>query len=437
MAKNLFKGMAALCICAAFASCSKDAGFETASSPAELAKIQYKEAFIKKYGPIDPNQSWDFTGHSFKVTRAEVQPSLKWEQKGYGGTENTNYLKTLKADGNEVMEKAVSESAQAFPYTYSSMYLRPAFAHGYKANYNYYHLGAEYTNNGVTTPCKEVITVNAKWDEKRNKDVWYVQGGSTIVSTCNNLNFGTYRIINTMNCLNADDAQWWVYTEAAQSNDGTTKKKVELCKMFTVKSGRKYICFDCDGDGNYTDLICQYTLFDYTEKEEPQPKVWAKRYMVEDLGAATNSDFDFNDIVFDVIQDVNGKQHCYIRALGGTIDVIITVGSTSWQKSNNTVEPTIEVTKMYNTLDPDYNLVIDDFEVTGWNPEESSAVSVTVYCNDQYGNLYTNKIDFPKTGDVPMMVAVNPSKNWMKEYVSINSVPDDFVNVNDFNDYNP
>lgn len=207
--------------------------------------------------------------------------------------------------------------------------------------------------------------------------------------------------------------------------------------MFTVESGNNYICFDCDGDGDYTDLICKYTLIDYTTKEVPQPKVWAKRYLVEDLGAATNSDFDFNDIVFDVVQDVNGKQKCYIRALGGTIDVKITVGNKSWQKSKNNVESAIEVKTMYNTQNPDYSLIIDEFDVEGWNQEENSAVSVTVYCNDQYGNLYTNKIDFPKNGDVPIMVAVNPSKHWMKEYISINSVPDDFVNVNDYNDYNP
>ena len=432
------KGMAALCICAAFTSCSHDADFESTSDPAELAKIQYKEAFIKKYGKVDPNQSWDFTGYTLKTTRSEEVevPTMLFKQEKFSSPQSNNFRSTLKKDGKDVMKLAVSEPVQAFPYTYSSIYLRPAFAHGYNSNYVYYHLGAEYEYNGSITSSTDNITVNAKWNENKNKDVWYVVGGSVIINTCNDLNFGTWRNINTMKCVFAKDAQWWVYTEAAQSTNNTTKKKIETCKMFTVNK-RDYICFDCDGDGDYTDLICQYTLNEVTEKQLPQPKVWAKRYMVEDLGAGINSDFDFNDIVFDVIQDTEGHQKCYIRALGGTIDVKITVGNKSWQKSDNTVEPTIVVTKMYNTLNPIYTDIIDQFDVEGWNPEESSAVSVTVYCNDQYGNLYTNTIDFPKTGDVPMMIAVNPSKNWMKEYVSIESFGDDFVNVNDYNDYNP
>ena len=74
MAKNLLKGMAALAICAAFASCSHDTDFESANQEyvVENLKNEYKANFIKKYGEIDPNQSWDFTEISNEsVTRGE------------------------------------------------------------------------------------------------------------------------------------------------------------------------------------------------------------------------------------------------------------------------------------------------------------------------------------------------------------------------------
>ena len=65
MRKNLVKGMAALAICAAFASCSHDTDFESAHQSAvfDNLKNQYSANFIKMYGEINPNQSWDFTSN--------------------------------------------------------------------------------------------------------------------------------------------------------------------------------------------------------------------------------------------------------------------------------------------------------------------------------------------------------------------------------------
>ena len=149
MAKNLLKGMAALAICAAFASCSHDTDFEAANQEftVENLKNEYKAAFVQKYGEVAPNQSWDFTGHSFKATRGENDqneqnaPSMTWYQYGYGGTENNKYILSLRGDFVEVKDKVLSEDEkpQPFPYTYSSIILRPAFAHGYTKDYNYYY----------------------------------------------------------------------------------------------------------------------------------------------------------------------------------------------------------------------------------------------------------------------------------------------------------
>ena len=45
---------------AAFTSCSKDIAFDNeAVAQQQIAK--YQENFVKKYGPVDPNQSWDFS----------------------------------------------------------------------------------------------------------------------------------------------------------------------------------------------------------------------------------------------------------------------------------------------------------------------------------------------------------------------------------------
>ena len=54
MRKNLVKGMAALCMCAAFASCSHDTDFEASNQEftVENLKNEYKAAFEQKYGKI-------------------------------------------------------------------------------------------------------------------------------------------------------------------------------------------------------------------------------------------------------------------------------------------------------------------------------------------------------------------------------------------------
>lgn len=434
MTKYLFKGMVALCVCALFASCSKDAGFETASNPAELAKIQYKEAFIKKYGPVAANQSWDFSGYAI-TTRGETLPAMTWEQKQYGGgigdASKTAFLKKIKEDYLEVKSKVATTAAEPFPYTYSSMHLRPAFAHGNTDKYSYFSISAEYTYNGQTVKSNDDIVINALYNSSTQDGIWYAMQASYVNRGTNygtyDLNFNTWRNINTIPCINANTARWKVGYGVAQ--DELTEKTLTTCKMFTV-NGRNYIAFDCDGNGDYSDIICQYQVFEYRQKEDP--KVYAKRYMVEDLGSI--GDFDFNDIVFDVIQLADGSQKCYVRALGGIYNITITVGNTTWSKNGSEITlgdetVTAEEGVMYNTDPIHSDWVLAEFPVTGWDPTGND-VSVSVYTRGQNGEFYTNTIEFPKDGDVPMMVAVSTSKVWMLEYHSIGEMPEDFINDN-------
>ena len=91
MRKNLVKGMAALAICAAFASCSHDTDFEASNQEftVENLKNEYKVAFEQKYGKVDPNQSWDFTGFTASArTRGTLSNiGMDWILNGYGNSE--------------------------------------------------------------------------------------------------------------------------------------------------------------------------------------------------------------------------------------------------------------------------------------------------------------------------------------------------------------
>ena len=158
-----------------------------------------------------------------------------------------------------------------------------------------------------------------------------------------------------------------------------------------------------------------------------------KRYMIEDLGAT--DDFDFNDVVVDVesyitethkvtrengviktdeiISTESAPSKAIIRAMGGTIDFELTIGNTKWVKSENG----FDVKTMYNTQGKvDYDKELAVFEVEGWDYNTNN-IGIKVMGKD--GQLFN--IKFPKTGEIPMIIAVDPTQEWMGERVSVPS----------------
>ena len=205
-------------------------------------------------------------------------------------------------------------------------------------------------------------------------------------------------------------------------NCGTLNEKVSFYafrEKFELKSYKEYVSplgglywlFDCNHDGDYTDLICLV---------EP---VTAKRYLIEDLGATY--DFDFNDIVVDVTYgSYTEETNAIVRAMGGTLDFTLTIGSTSWSKSENG----FDAATVYNAYDGsiDYNAKLAEFEVSGWIPNENN-ITVTVNQNVSGGVSYS--FPFPIAGEVPKIIAITPTtyfntgenirRYWMPELVSI------------------
>ena len=413
MAKNLFKGMAALCFCAAFASCSHDAGFETPNQ-FELKKNQYSANFIKLYGEIDPNQSWDFTNPSNATTRA-IESGQKQEGANFysicsiddqamhelisGSSSSYN----VTVDGINYQVKASAQDIDFNPFFQAK--LTPCFARIDKFNtttYHYYHLAFKWGNN----QSMEMIA-NIKVVGRNTGDYWYDGKGSGSVI------HRTSRLVNTLDGVGSGN--WYAYY-TVNSGSGTAHNNttaVSKVREFVVDDGknpvRTYWGFDCDGaDNKKVDLIC--LVRDY---KTPDPKI--KRYMSEDLG--TTDDFDFNDIVVDIEDDQLGHQTATIRAMGGTLDFTLNVaGKPVWTKSVDGVAKGYAVINMENTTSPDYTKVIDQFEISGWIPDQNN-ISVTVTYKDntsETGNTIYD-IPFPKVGQVPMMFATDPIVSWMIE----------------------
>ena len=488
MRKIFLQSVIALSAITAFMSCSKDIEAFNASAIEEKQKNDYTSSFVAKYGPIDPNQSWDFTtGERRLATRGATTISTTIMENGISWGD-VSKIKTVKQDDDawnhtniviendnatekngallNAMVKALPEGRgqNGKPVVLvapsSGFWIYPLFSGGLLT----YDLKVKVGDQApVTVFTKDWINFQTVNGMKKviNKNGEYVEAGTVNMK-------GVYIEAPVGTAIEVYIDNIYCYTKAA-GNDayekafpspaGTTNGRAIYVDIdegirpeiegVTLKENAviKYIGIEdisagapLTGDNDFNDLV----LAVIGNPDVPQEKIIEedqyevktcvpKRYMIEDLGSI--GDFDFNDIVVDV-EDYTVETHkvtyengviktdvvestksapskAIIRALGGTIDFELQIGDTKWKKS----ESDYVVTTMYNTQGTiDYDKVLAEFEVTGWNASDNN-ISVTV--TEKSGNVVN--IKFPKKGTAPMIIAVDPTQKWMGERVSVPS----------------
>ena len=410
MKKTILTMTAMLSIAAAFVSCADKEVFDQGA--VEKAKVletekQYKEDFVKHFGEVAPDQNWDFSQVNYLTEEQSARtrglfnqlPAPTWNEPTLLGSFldaifNETHYGHAATDFEQVKELVESQPVVDWPYKYAQVNLHPFYSHG-ETVVNYYFLGVQYNQ-------KTLLSVKPHFN-----GFCFLSSGnnwSSIINGCKlstEMNMNSYAIVNTTNMEGVDGFQWFVAsrnTKHFSSINNATP--LEKCKVFYVNN-HTYVALDCNGDGKYYDLIC------WVEDLSP-----AKRYMVEDLGA--KGDFDFNDIVFDVVKKASGGYECIVRAMGGTYEISIKVGNTTWSKEG----AKYDTNTMYNTMEGDYDLTkeLARFDVAGWVPEAND-VTVTVKGKDGVFVL-----PFPKNGEIPFMVATNIGKAWSKERVNVNQI---------------
>lgn len=415
---------AVIAVSSVFVSCSNDNNFYDSDASYKDALKAYKENFVKAFGQPSSTQSWDFSGYNAPAktrgttTTTTIDNNDVWKMITGVKSEDYDYLiedfhyqqGTYK--GVDALKKLIDDTeAVAWPYTYAKINIYPVICHGNTSKYLYLYFGLDYTYRDSKNRLQSKSN-NCQVTAKQN--YWYsIFTKLDGPNQTNNLDFNSYRAIDTRILTSAESMNWWVGYK--KTSGSITKINLETCKLFTV-NGHQYVAFNCDGDtqGDYTDLICRLDGIELL----PEP-FEGKRYMVEDLGGADHGDFDFNDIVFDVVE-IDGQKKCLVRALGGTLDIEIVVGTSHWRKgANEGREKQFIVTKMYNTEDPETQQaeILDEFDVEGWDPNENN-VSVIVYGKD---TKYA--IPFPENGDIPLMVATKLTKLWRVEKSPVPSAP--------------
>lgn len=461
---NLLKFVMGFCSIAALVSCSKES---SVPSYEETQKQSYEANFVAKYGSIPANQSWDFSTYEQQLARrasSVIKTEIMENGISFGDLSNLKTKNITFAGHPEwdyvVISGGVSKNSDLFnaiskvlpekkkwvgkPAVLvapsSSFYIYPIFSGGLLRFDLKVKVGDTDPVTVFQKDYKNFQTINGM--KKANGEVVNMKGikieapvGTPVEIYLDNIVDEKDKLINGAAGTTNGHAVYVNIPEGIVPElEDVELKENAVVKYIGIEDA---IVGDCDNDFN--DLV----LAVVGNPDIPQEKIItndsyevktcrAKRYMIEDLGAI--GDFDFNDIVVDVenntivkhmvtyengvltsdeiVSETNESTKAVIRAMGGTIDFELVIGNTSWCKS----KAGFDVKTMYNTQSINYDEVLAEYEVTGWDPASNN---VSVKVNGKDGQVFT--IGFPKAGTAPMIIAVEPTQNWMKERVSVPS----------------
>lgn len=477
---------------AVFTSCSKDIAFDN-EAVAQQQIAEYQANFVKKYGPVDPNQTWDFSdptpvsylaGGSVNTRSAASGPITVTRSEDKMTIDNT-FLTWM----HDNMGAGSDNTTHGDPFKLTipdhSFTITPIFQG--LASY-YWEL---WMHIGTTGDGAEQIDVKI-WSKGDNLK-YRVQGNTTWLEAGTG-DQGTKNAVEveaptfTFNFDGASVGRSMFFYMKTWANKKTFDADVTGTNYNIMSSVDKQMlalkvpaedipaCIPSDHkdiliigcedspyqggiDKDFEDLVIltdglEMSKVDYVER------VIAKRYLIEDLGAS--DDFDFNDIVVDM-QDVwlekiiyedtpNGgwkpvstevventrHQRAIVRAMGGTIDFALKIGGTEIFKKSDLTD--YAVTDMLNTGWNNTPInryaqyaVINNCELNedgtvkdGTKKWELNDNNISVYVENigNNGEILSNEVKFPKQGEIPMIIATSTGKLgslefWMKERQSI------------------
>jgi hypothetical protein len=432
-------------------------------------KSEFTSNFIKKYGEIDPNQSWDFStgSHVYSLslpkatrgaTRAVTADPADYLtiQDWYEVDLNTVGWMTSTLTNGKNHRNLGNPFYMVVPE--NEFFIVPIFE-GYADFVWTLHIVVDdYDGNGESLDIS-VWTKHQDIQKKTTNDpnedwanITEVKGntqdakavrakpievnltqykGKKMYLYLENTKYGEPR--NPASSLAYKMLALNIPAESMPANiDESYKKMIIACEDQAI---------DSKSDHDYNDVVFMVygkpDIPDVNRIEKPIYDSFSKRYMIEDLGIT--DDFDFNDVVVDVFditsktavydvvdgieqfkewEDETHSQEAIVRSLGGTLDITLKIGGTTWTKSGSEYP----VSQMVNTSGAiNYNAELAKFPIVNkdWDFKTNN-VSATVG-DKASGKVLT--ITFPKVGEAPMIIGfdVNEHRNWMNERQSIPS----------------
>ena len=422
-------GIAAVAMCAAFTSCSKDLGYEQTNSE-QAVVANYEAAFIKAFGQPAPNQDWGF-GATRGITRSKDDNScgscIKPDMTNFPNysSQYPNYTTPAPITADErAYVKKWFEDHHGFTdgLNISNFYVQQVWGQANKEYTVYYnHYDENYMNNhqGATS----------NWYQDDYKDY------ATMDYLC--CGDGTNYTHSLDFNANNDGSGWeMVYMQNSsalsfkyKSSWSSEEFKLFKCAEIDVPGIGKgwYVGFCCYGEKydngdrklNYYDKqkqICD----DWIVKIVPGEPIivnYQGRIMAEDLTVRPNgkaSDFDFNDVVFD--WKIDGRvATIQLRAIGGTLPLY--VGGKEVHRQFG-VAPNVMVNTGVTTENEPAAYTYTFPEGTDPLP-----INIPIVVTRSTGDVTLEA----EMGKVASKINVPTSTSWVREYMDIKNAYPDFV----------
>lgn len=323
----------------AFAACSNHDDYFAGKT---MQEAKYEQSFITRFGQPSSNHTWGF-GPVTRTTRSA------WEGQTDGAisvnTEGNNWWKYIELP-NPITKEEQKKVYDVFRSTHVTNVQNPNWSRffvqqvwtgtdtytGYnKDNAEKSFMGSNYMNGllcgksdasmgHINNGNSGAISVNGNVQVAKQGDAYDPNNGETRVLKDNELPEGIMLIEN-------GGTACFGFHNSADSKNYANYLMLEI-------DGEYYVGFDWEinddndgvyiaGDKDYTDWIVKVVPGDY-KKSPNRNGGETKRVFCEDLGST--DDFDFNDIVLDVV-NAGAKTIITLRAAGGTLPAYIKVGS--------------------------------------------------------------------------------------------------------------
>ena len=345
MKKYLMKGLAAIALAAATASCSKNEDLYNSNAEIDQQKQAYSDAFKAKYGTIASNQTWGFDKVRTRTRAADTDAKLwagKSEYEGIvipkpinqGG--NPNEAAEVIAEFSKVRREPSPINLNFTDFFVQQVYKGVASYSSWKKQDGTVQTGIVGSNQMDQLAC------GPNHDHIRNFNYGDYSGGKydqvwTGALSGPNLNTDkVYQDDQMMLMVGSSTSQFSFHNSWSEPQHWYDHNYYIL-----EWKGSYYVGFDFESESSETQQVGKgylkgdkfvdrdYIFNDWIVKITPaypvnEPDKVVKetgRIICEDLG--TVDDFDFNDIVFDATIYTDGTCDITILSAGGTLDVTV------------------------------------------------------------------------------------------------------------------
>jgi len=303
MKKYLMTGIAAVAMCAAFTSCSKDKDIEVLTQE-QIEKAKYEAAFIKRFGQPAANQDWGFSKFAAKSARTrsiikethELPAGLTFPTlKSFEADEVMRYFRSDEGDNSVGLD--ISKFFIVYVGGSQTVNVWSSWDNSVKTEnvvLDYLHINGEHVNDWNSNHGAARYIYDSKANNFRARNS-YLVSSETLTTT-------KWKLAQ----ITLSDGEVGYYVGlSAYGRKNETEEKYQLT--------------DYDRENYYDDWV--FKIVPAETEVLPDADV---RVIAEDLTEDENGDFDFNDVVFDVVYNYSSTESAIIiQAAGGIYPIYV------------------------------------------------------------------------------------------------------------------